>query len=171
MSENLSVKNNKSNTADINPPAASEPEVDYQKQAEEYLALAQRARADYQNLKKDTEKKIADYLISANSEILRELLPLVDYFKHAFCQVPAELKGSDWVEGIRHIQSKLEQVLAYFGVKEMEVIGEKFNPALHEAVGGVENTGQEHGIIVEELRSGFFLHDKVLQAARVKIAK
>ncbi|MFA4937551.1 MAG: nucleotide exchange factor GrpE [Patescibacteria group bacterium] len=171
MLEDSLVKNNNDDSINIQSDEKSTPEVDYKKQADEYLALCQRARADYQNLKKDTEKKIAEYLVSANSEILHELLPLVDYFKHAFRHIPTELKGSDWVEGIRHIQSKLEQVLAYFGVKEMEVIGEKFNPELHEAAGEVVNTGQEHGVIVEELRSGFILHDKVLQAARVKIAK
>ena len=62
-------------------------------------------------------------------------------------------------------------MLAYHGVKEMEVVGEKFDPKLHEAAGEVEGSGQEHGIILEELRTGFMLHDQVLQPARVKIAK
>lgn len=161
MLENSSIKDK---------PSTGEP-VDYKKQAEEYLAGWQRARADYQNLKKETESKIAAYLSGANQDLLRELLPLVDYFKQAFKHLPAELKGADWVEGIRHIQSKLEQVLAYHGVKEMEVLGELFNPELHETAGEVEGSGEPHGTILEESRTGWLLHDKVLQAARVKIAK
>jgi len=112
--------------------------VDYQAQAAEYLAGWQRARADYQNLKKETDAKVAEYIALANKELLLELLPLVDYFKNAFKHLPKDLKGNDWVEGVRHIQSKLEQVLAYAGVKEMEVVGEKFDPEVHESVGEVE---------------------------------
>jgi len=161
MSENLSVKKD----------TVAPESRDYKTQAEEYLAGWQRARADYQNLKKETERKIAEYLSAANKDLLHELLPLVDYFKHAFKHLPADLKTSEWVDGVRHIQSKLEQVLAYHGVKEMEVVGEKFDPKLHEAAGEVEGSGQEHGIILEELRTGFMLHDQVLQPARVKIAR
>ncbi len=170
MSEDLSTKQTDNKITNESNPEVKE-QVDYQKQAEEYLALAKRARADYQNLKKETEQKLANLALYANKEILLELLPLVDYFKHAFKNLPANLKGEEWVEGIRHIQSKLEQVLAYFGVKEMEVIGEPFNPQFHESVGEVEVQDREHGIIVEEIRTGFIWHDQVLQAARVKIAK
>ncbi|MFH1111449.1 MAG: nucleotide exchange factor GrpE [Patescibacteria group bacterium] len=175
MSDNLSEQQLNHQSADqvkasqVKSPAPES--VDYQKQAEEYLALCQRARADYQNLKKETEQKLASLALYANKEILLELLPLVDYFKHAFKNLPPTLKGEEWAEGIRHIQSKLEQVLAYFGVKEMEVINEPFDPQLHEAVGEVEGQDKERGTIVEEVRTGFRWHDKVLQAARVRIAK
>jgi molecular chaperone GrpE len=141
-----------------------------QAQAQEYLAGWQRATADYANLKRETEGKLADLTQYANRELLNELLPLVDYFKHALRAVPPEQKGLPWVEGIQHIQSKLEQVLAYHGVKELEVVGEKFDPALHEAVAEVESS-EPSGTVVEEARTGFMLHDKLLQPARVKIAK
>ena len=140
-------------------------------QAQEYLAGWQRAKADYQNLKRETEVRSLEMVRYANNELIKELLPLVDYFKHALKAVPIEQKGLPWVEGIGHIQSKLEQVLAYNGVKEMDVVGEKFDPIQHEAVGEVEAQDTESGIIVEEVRTGFWLHDKVLQVARVKIAK
>lgn len=142
-----------------------------QKQAQEYLAGWQRAKADYANLKQETEAKYLEITRYANSGLLKELLPLVDYFKHALGAVPQEHRGSAWVEGIRHIQAKLEQVLAYHGVKEIEVVGEKFDPHLHEAVGEVESAEFTPGTVVEEVRTGFMLHDRLLQPARVKIAK
>ncbi|MFH1866531.1 MAG: nucleotide exchange factor GrpE [Patescibacteria group bacterium] len=166
MSENILIKDDPESEETKAVPATDH---DYKKLAAEYLTGWQRARADYQNFKKETEQKIGEYIVTANQELMRELLPLVDYFKHAFKHLPAESKGSDWVEGIRQIQSKLEQVLAYHGVKEMEVIGEKFNPELHESAEEVERAGETPGTIVEELRTGFMLHNKVLQAARVKI--
>ena len=144
---------------------------DWEIKANEYLAGWQRARSDYANLKKETDLKQLELIKYANVELLQELLPLVDYFKQALRAVPESMKGLAWVEGVRHIQSKLEQILAYHGIKEMEVVGEKFNPELHEAVGQVENSEQNSDIIVEEIRTGFLLHDKVLQAARVKVAK
>lgn len=138
--------------------------------AQEYLAGWQRAKADYANLKREVEADRLALTRYANEELLRELLPLVDYFKHALKAVPEPARGEAWVEGIRHIQSKLEQVLAYHGVKELEVLGEKFDPALHEAVAEVESS-EPTGTIIEELRTGFMLHDKLLQSSRVKVAK
>ncbi|HBZ36569.1 MAG TPA: nucleotide exchange factor GrpE, partial [Candidatus Veblenbacteria bacterium] len=130
-------------------------------QAAEYLAGWQRAKADYANLKRETEGRMIELTRYANEEFIRELLPLVDYFKQALRAVPKEEAGSSWVEGIRHIQTRLLELLAYHGVKEMDVVGEKFNPELHEAVDQVE--GGPSGTILEEVRTGFYLHDRVLQ--------
>ncbi len=149
-------------------------DVDMEKllaQNQEYLAGWQRAKADYANLKKEYEQKQLELIKFANIELIKELLPLVDYFKHAFKAVPENERGSNWLEGIRHIQAKLEQTLAYYGIKEMDVVGEKFDPNLHDAIGEVENSGYEAGLVAEELRTGFRWHDKVLQPARVKVAK
>lgn len=138
-------------------------------QAAEYLAGWQRAKADYANLKKESDERLARLAQYANEELLKELLPLVDYFKSALKAVPKEEVSSTWVEGVRHIQTRLLEVMAYHGVKEMDVIGEKFNPELHEAVEQIE--GGKSGNITEEVRTGFYLYDKVLQPARVKVAK
>lgn len=142
-----------------------------QAQANEYLQGWQRARADYANLKRESEARQAELTRYAQAELLRDLLPLVDYFQHALHAVPQDKAGEPWVEGIRHIQTKLLEVLAYHGIKELETVGEKFDPSLHEAVAEVEGSGQPVGVIVEEVRGGFMLHDKLLQPARVKVAK
>lgn len=164
-------KNKTDQTAAAPSSAAAEPTVDELKQqAAEYLAGWQRARADYANLKRETEAKMMELTKYANQELLRDLLPLVDYFKQALKSVPADQAASPWVEGIRHIHTRLLEILAYHGIREMDVVGEKFNPELHEAVEEVE-AGGKSGIILEEVRTGFYLYDKVLQPARVKVAK
>jgi molecular chaperone GrpE len=140
-------------------------------QAEEYLKGWQRAKADYANLKRETENRLAELTQFANQELIKELLPLVDYFKQALRAVPKEEAGSAWVEGIRHIHTRLMEILAYHGVKEMDVLNEKFNPEFHEAVAQVEGEDLPSGTIVAEVRTGFTLHDKVLQPARVKVVK
>lgn len=138
--------------------------------ADEYLNGWKRAKADYANLQKEVEKRQLEFIRFANEDLIHELLPLVDHFKQAFKHLPDELKSSDWVEGIRHIQSSLDKVLAFRGVKEIETLGEKFNPELHEAVEQVESD-QASGTIIEELKTGFTLNDKVIQPARVKVSK
>ncbi|MDD5342204.1 MAG: nucleotide exchange factor GrpE [Patescibacteria group bacterium] len=140
------------------------------KQAEEYLNGWKRAKADYANLQKETDKRQLEFVQYANEGLLRELLPLVDHFKQAFKHLPEDLKASDWVEGIRHIQTNLEKTLAYFGVKEIPTVGEKFDPAVHEAVEQIQSE-EASGTIVEEVKTGFSLHDKLLMPARVKVAK
>lgn len=151
-------------------PAPADELVTAKAQAAEYLAGWQRATADYANLKRESEARQLELTKYANEGLLHELLPLVDYFKHALKSVPEAERGQAWVEGIRHIQSRLEQVLAYHGVKELEVVGETFDPALHEAAVEVASS-EPSGTIIEELRTGFMLGDKLLQPARVKIAK
>lgn len=140
-------------------------------QADEYLKGWQRAKADYANLKKESDLRFIELTKYANEELLKELLPLVDYFKQALKAVPANEAGSAWVEGIRHIQTRLLEVLAYHGVKEIDVVNEKFNPELHEAVMQIDDSKSAPNTIVEEVRTGFTLHDKVIQPARVKVSK
>lgn len=166
MSEHSSTKTPPTPT-DVSP--GNQPAQESLDLATEYLAGWQRAKADYANLKREIESKQLELIRYANEDLLKELLPLVDYFKQALRAVPPEQRGQSWVQGIQHIQSKLEQVLAYYGVKELNVVGEKFDPALHEAVG--ESDGAPPGTITEEVRTGFILHDKLLQAARVKVAR
>ncbi len=155
-------------------PAQAAPGADAEQlhlQATEYLQGWQRAKADYANLKRETDLKLVELTQHANEELLRELLPLVDYLKHALRAVPEDQRGQSWVEGVRHIQAKFEQVLAYYGVKELEVLGEQFNPELHESVGEVAAADVPPGAVAEVVRTGFKLHDRLLQPARVKLAR
>lgn len=140
------------------------------KKVNEYLNGWKRAKADYANLQKEVEQRQIDFVKFANEDLIREILPLVDHFKQAFGHLPPDLKGHDWIEGIRHIQSSLDKILAFRGIKEITTVGEKFNPELHEAVEEVDSE-RGKGIIIEELKTGFTLNGKVLNPARVKVSK
>ncbi|MCX6785013.1 MAG: nucleotide exchange factor GrpE [Candidatus Komeilibacteria bacterium] len=137
----------------------------------EYLQGWQRAQADYQNLVKQTAREKIETAQYANEELIRELLPLVDYFKYAFKHLTGDFQNSEWAEGIRQIQNKLNMILGNFGVKEMDTLEQRFDPKFHEALEEVSGTNQPSGVIVDELRTGFMLHDKVIQPARVRVAK
>ncbi|MDP3964582.1 MAG: nucleotide exchange factor GrpE [bacterium] len=138
--------------------------------AEEYLNGWKRAKADYANLQKEVERRMEEFSKYANEALITELFPIADHFKQAFRHLPEELKTHEWVKGIEHLRTSLTQVLQSAGASELPTVGEKFDPARHEAIEEVESD-QPSGTIVEEVRSGFMLNGKVAQAARVKVAK
>jgi len=141
-----------------------------QKQAEEYLNGWKRAKADYINFKKETEKKQKELIEFATAGLLLELFTLVDQFKQAFRHLPVEQKDGEWIKGIKHIQSNLNKILKNYGIEEIKAVGEKFNPQWHDAVEEVESD-QAEGTVVEEVKTGFKMHDKVIVPAKVKVSK
>ncbi len=143
--------------------------AELQKQCAEYLGGWQRARADYDNLQRQTAAKISDTIKHATEEFLQELLPMVDYFNYAFKGVPEEDRDSEWLKGMEHIQTNFLRILEAHGVRQIPTVGEPFDPELHEAV--EEITGGESGVIAEEVAAGFRLNEKVIRIAKVKIYK
>jgi len=139
--------------------------------AADYLKGWKRAQADYANLKKETERQLVSLTKFANMELILELLPTVEYFKQALKAVPVEQRELPWVKGVEHIQTLLWQVLESHGVREIKALGEQFDPVYHEAVMKVSAVDGGSGKVVEELRPGFMLYDRVLQPARVKVAE
>jgi molecular chaperone GrpE len=97
-----------------------------EKERAEYLAGWQRAKADYINLQREHEKKIADYFKFANEGLILELLPILDSFE-------AALKNSK-DDGIKNLYNQLLGILKNNGLEEIKAVGEKFNPELHEVV-------------------------------------
>lgn len=141
-----------------------------EKKAEEYLHGWKRAKADYINFKKEAEEKQKEIIEYANANLLLDILPLVDQFKSAFAHLPADQKDSDWIRGIKHIESNLNKLLADYDIKEIPTRGAKFDPELHEAVEHVESD-QEEGTMLEQVSTGFQLAGKVIEPAKVKVAK
>ncbi|MBI2426385.1 MAG: nucleotide exchange factor GrpE [Candidatus Kerfeldbacteria bacterium] len=129
-----------------------------------------RAKADYQNLLKDSARERLETVKFATENLLHELLPLVDYFKYGLKAVPEAEKNSAWMQGMTHIYNQFMSVLKDHGVEELKTVGEKFDPAMHQSVEEVKSDTKP-GTIVEEVASGFRLNGKVIQVAKVKISK
>ena len=158
-------------TPDESQPVNAVSELDQcRQQAEEYLNGWKRAKADYANLRKETDKQQMEFVKYANAALIHELLPLVGHFQEAFRHLPDDLKDSDWVKGIKHIQTNLDAMLVNNGVKEIPTVGEQFNPEQHEAVGTVK-ADQPSGTVVEKVKPGFKMYDQILQPAKVKVAE
>lgn len=148
-----------------------------EKKRDEYLAGWQRAKADYVNLKRESEQKKDEWIKFANAAVLADMIPMYDNFKKAFEHNPKEKENADikewenWCEGIGHIKKQMFDFLQKFGIEEIKTIGEKFDPTLHESVGEEEAEGKEPGIIIKEVQSGYTLHGKVVNPAKVIIVK
>jgi molecular chaperone GrpE len=144
---------------------------DLKQQAGEYLAGWQRAKADYENLRREFIQKQAEYVKFANENLIIELLPILDNFKTAFNNVPEEEKSNPWVTGLSHIKKQLEDLLVAHGVEEIKTVGEEFDPEVHEAVENDFEEDKEEDVILREVKPGYKLNGKVVQCAKVVVCR
>ena len=134
--------------------------------ADKYLANWQRAEADFSNYKKRVEQEKNETTASANRGVIYSLLPVLDDLERAFASMPPKLADATWVDGIKLIYRKLQTTLESFGVTEVEALGKPFDPNIHEAVTHIEG---EEGIVINEIRKGYKLNDKLLRPSMVAV--
>ncbi|HMA36500.1 MAG TPA: nucleotide exchange factor GrpE [Chloroflexia bacterium] len=135
--------------------------------AAEYLDLLQRERASFINFRRRSEQERAETQQYATAQLLKKIIPVVDDLDRALQNAPA---GDAWAEGVRMIARKLHALLEAEGVTPIESIGQRFDPALHEAV-AYEEGGMGEDVVAEEFARGYKHKDKVLRHAVVKVGK
>ena len=133
---------------------------------EDYLALAQRVQADFENYRKRVARETAAAGERARSGLVRELLPIVDNLERALAS--AEEGEQHLAEGVRLVHSELIAVLERNGVQQFDPCGEKFDPAEHEAL-SVRDEG-ESGLVVDVVEKGYRSNGTVLRPARVVVS-
>jgi molecular chaperone GrpE len=139
--------------------------------ADEYLAALQRERAEFSNYRRRTSEEREAMLGLAGEDLIRKVLALADDFDLAIDNRPADLDGSAWVEGVAAIDRKLRALLDSEGVRTIEAeAGKPFDPREHEAIANVPGTGRAEGEIVDVVRRGYKLRDRVLRPALVAVA-
>jgi molecular chaperone GrpE len=138
---------------------------------DEYLSALQRERAEFTNFKRRTAEERERELGLAGEDLIRKVLQLADDFDRAIDNRPEALADDAWAEGITAIDRKLRLLLESEGVKALEATpGTAFDPRHHEAVVSVPGTGRAEGEIVEEIRRGYTLRNRVLRPALVAVA-
>ncbi len=140
----------------------------------EYLNGWQRAKADFINYKKEESSRIEDLMNYAREEMIINLLPIIDNLELAEKNIPLKLKEEENVKGILQIKNQIVNFLKNQGLEEINSLGEKFDPNIHEALDTVESEKEdekESGVIVEEVKKGYKLNGKVIRATKVKVAK
>ena len=137
----------------------------------EYRALSQRLAADYQNLKKEADDRVANARKYGSEALLLEVAPLMDYFNSAFTAVPEDQEDSAWMKGIQYIQQHLVKVLTDNGVEIIEPNGQEFDEALHEAVSEEDNQDLKPNTVLRVSQVGFKLNGRVVKHAKVVVSK
>lgn len=151
---------------------------------EEYEALEKKAaerdemeakwlkvHAEYENTRKRLEKEKYDYMRFANENIIFELFPIVDNFDMALIAMDKAEDKDAVMNGIKLVQKQFHKILEDNGVKKIETEGKQFDPNIHEAVCAESTRDCEDDMILEEVRSGYMLNDRLLRPAQVKVAR
>ena len=137
-----------------------------QAQAEEYLDMAQRVQADFENYRRRTKATRAEAFEDGAREFIKNLLPVVDNFERALAQ---ESTDEALMTGVRMVYKQLTEALEKRGVTPIDRLGEKFDPALENAVMQGSAEEGEPGTVCAVLQKGYKMGDAVLRHAMVKV--
>lgn len=140
-----------------------------QDKSQEYLNNWKRAEADLVNYRKGESQRVQDLLKFGSESVVKEFVEVIDNFDIALKHAPPDTPGS-WLEGLRQVSKQFLDVLKKHGVEKIEATGKAFDPVLHEVIETVPGEGESH-VVLEELRAGYVMHDKVIRPARVKISQ
>ncbi len=139
----------------------------------EYMDGWQRERADFINYKKRVEGEKIEVVKYANENLVVDLIPVLDSFEMAFANKEAwEKVDKNWRVGVEYIYSQLIKILGENGLKEMNPMGEKFDPKFHVAEEHIEiDDEKKDGFIVTVKKKGYMLNDRVVIAPAVVVAE
>jgi molecular chaperone GrpE len=138
--------------------------------ADEYLELAQRTKADFENYRKRATRDAATAQDRGVAKLALELLPAVDNLDRALQAAGDAGDGDKLASGVKLVHAAVIAALARFGIEPFSPLGEPFDPQRHEAVAQQPVDGAEPGTVVEVYQRGYCLGDSVLRPARVVVA-
>jgi molecular chaperone GrpE len=148
-------------SSDTSFPSNEQLQREYEELNERFLRLA----ADFDNFRKRTERDLEAQMKFAIEEFAVELLEIIDNFERA---EKAEEAGAN--EGLVQIHKLFQAVLQRHGIRPIESVGRRFNPAEHEAVVTLVSD-QDEGMVIEEFCKGYCMHDRIIRCARVAVSK
>ena len=148
--------------------SAEDPLVRAERERDEYLDLARRSQADFENYRKRAAREAAAAGERAKSGLVRELLPIVDNLERALAS--AEDGEQHLAEGVRLVHSELIAVLERNGVKQFDPAGDRFDPTEHEALSMRAEDGAEPGVVLDVVEKGYRANGSVLRPARVVVS-
>ena len=144
---------------------------EWQSKANEYLDGWQRSRAEFANYKKRVEREQAQVSQRATANVIKHFLEVMDDLELALKNRPQEGEGASWADGVELVYRKFSSILETEGVTPIETDGQYFDPTLHEAITNEDNPDFESGQIIEVLKRGYFIGDRVLRPATVRVAR
>jgi len=140
--------------------------------ADEYYDRLLRVSADFDNYKKRMAREKEETIRQANESLIQKLLPVLDNFEAALNAANnGNVSLDNFKTGVAMIYQQLKNVLAEFGLKEINAANSKFDPSIHEALSQLETNETEEGNVVAQIRKGYTLNSKLIRPASVVVAK
>jgi molecular chaperone GrpE len=140
--------------------------------ADEYYDRLLRVSADFDNYKKRMAREKEETIRQANESLIQKLLPVLDNFEAALNAANnGNVSLDNFKTGVAMIYQQLKNVLAEFGLKEINATNSKFDPSIHEALSQLETNETEEGNVVAQIRKGYTLNSKLIRPASVVVAK
>jgi molecular chaperone GrpE len=139
------------------------------KEKDELYDRLLRKHADFDNLRKRMEKEKREFQQYALTDIMGELIFILDNFERAFSHA-GDSTNVEYQKGVELIYRQLKDLLEKRGLRAIETRGKKFDPNFHEAVAREERNDLEEGTILEELQRGYFYQNRLLRPAMVKVS-
>ena len=142
-----------------------------QKEKDELFGKLQRVGADYANFQKRVPKQIADTVAYEKEKIIKTLLPALDNLEHTLQNAHSAEDVDVLIKGIQIVYDQVLDTLKSHGVEQIKAAGEKFEPALHEAMMQRYEAEEEENIVLEEFQKGYKLNGRVVRPSKVVVNK
>jgi len=142
-----------------------------EKEKEELFGKLQRLSADYANFQKRVPKQISDTISYEKERIIKTLLPALDNFELTLRNARSAENTQPLLDGIKIIYDQMLDILKSHDVEQTKALGEKFDPALHQAIMQREDAEKEENIVLEEFQKGYKLNSRVIRPSRVIVNK
>lgn len=130
-----------------------------------------RQLAEFENFRNRTEKEKQAMFETGAKSIIEKMLPVIDNFERGLATVPEDKKEDPFVDGISKVYKQLVAELENVGVKQIEAVGQEFDPNLHNAVMQVANDELESGTVAQELLKGYTYRDTVVRHSMVAVVE
>ena len=141
------------------------------RERDEFLELAQRTKADFENYRKRVAKETSEALARGKADLARQLLPALDNLERALASGEDASTHEALVKGVGMVRDELQSRLEAAGVESFDPTGERFDPALHEALSTRPDEGTKPGVVLETVEKGYRLNGQVLRAAKVVVSQ
>ncbi|MBP6342920.1 MAG: nucleotide exchange factor GrpE [Candidatus Omnitrophica bacterium] len=149
-------------------------ESEYKKLVDDAAAFKDkyiRILAEFENARKRNERERAELIKYAHEEVIIEVLGLYEDMERSLEAAKKFTVDANIVKGLDLIVGRMRELLKSYDVKPVDSVGKKFDPNCHEAMMQAESPEHEDGTIIEEFQKGYWLGDRVVRTAKVKVAK
>ena len=173
--ENLEQNRTAANDTDADNEKKNELEENLRDEIEQLRDEKLRLLADMENLRKRSDRDRMDSIRYGNINFARDILSLGDNLSRALDAIPKDAEKTETItnliNGLRMVQREFTSILEKHGIKKIEALNQRFDHNFHQAMMEIESEEVEEGIVIQEIQSGYNMHDRLLRPSMVGVAK